>query len=318
MNLNNKEVDIYFDLIVNINRQLELPLTLNHLHCFLKYCQQFFSKEKNEESKYKGILLTGTTSKIQARILASKFLKNQQEVYAFGHGHGSVNIFKEPIFDYGEKWFCTNFIDYGITNTKKDKVFPTTFYRTSERIKYLNTKKIINKCGKKYLYVPTSLSSYKTYAPYRALYDSFYIEWQKQLINSLNKQKKFFRLKSHPKTNAQYDFIPREKLEFKSLDNCLDEYDFFIFDYVSTAFTEIISTEKKIFFFDINKKKISDDGIMKIKQDVNYMKINFNINIDIQIQKNLKSDKPRSFNYTNAFSLNKNPTKKTINKILSI
>ena len=48
------------------------------------------------------------------------------------------------------------------------------------------------------------------------------------------------------------------------------------------------------------------------------MKINFNINIDIQIQKNLKSDKPRSFNYTNAFSLNKNPTKKTINKILSI
>ena len=45
-----------------------------------------------------------------------------------------------------------------------------------------------------------------------------------------------------------------EKLEFKSLDNCLDEYDFFIFDYVSTAFTEIISTEKKIFLILIVEK----------------------------------------------------------------
>ena len=40
---------------------------------------------------------------------------------------GVLIYLKNQFSTSGEKWFCTNFIDYGITNTKKDKVFPMYF-----------------------------------------------------------------------------------------------------------------------------------------------------------------------------------------------
>lgn len=313
--LKQSEIEKFYQLIKQINQKLNLSLTQDHLDCFFNYCKQFINTSKKAVEK-KGILLTGTTTKIQSRIIAANFLKHNQKVYSFGHGEASIRLFDEPIFNYGEQWFCSTFIDYGQEKKENLKAYPRVINRTSERIQSLRKTGTTETFKGEYLYVPTSLSSYKTYAPYRNFYDAYYIAWQKQLLEYLSKANINFKLKAHPKTIVDYDFLSQELIEKKILDQCFKDYDGFIFDYVSTALTETLATKNNVFFFDIGNRKITKEALIKIKQDTNYIKIDFNKDLNQQISQNFNKLKSRSFAYTDTFSTSRKTTKDVINNIL--
>ena len=309
------EVKEFYRLINQVNKELNLSLTQNHLDCLFTYFNQFFNTSNIAFDK-KGILLTGTTTKIQSRINAANFIKYKQKVYSFGHGYSSIKLFEEPVFEYGEQWCCSTFIDYGQVELKKTKNSPKIINRSSERVQTLRnigTHKLVEE---KFLYVPTSLSSYQTYAPFRNFYDAYYIAWQKQLLDYLSKSNMNFKLKAHPKCILNYDFISKELIEKKSMDQCFIEYDGFIFDYVSTALIETLATENKVFFFDIDNRKIAKEALSKLRQDVNYIKIDFNQDLNKQIGQNFYGIKPKRFSFIDTYSNSKTSTKQVINKIL--
>tara|TARA_B100001057_G_scaffold296302_1_gene296465 strand:- start:23261 stop:24655 length:1395 start_codon:yes stop_codon:yes gene_type:complete len=309
------EVEEFNQLIKEINKQLNLSLTQDHLDCFFTYCNQFFNTSERTVDK-KGILFTGTTTKIESRINAANFLKQNQKVYSFGHGYASARLFKEPVFNYGEKWYCSTFIDYGQFKKEKSKNSPKVINRTSERIQTLRNTGTHELIKENFLYVPTSLSSYKTYAPYRNFYDAYYIAWQKKLLDYLSKANMNFKLKAHPKTILDYDFLSEGLIEKKGLDQCFNDYDGFIFDYLSTALTETLATKNKVFFFDIGNRKIAKKALLKIKYDAYYIKINFDQDINQQIAQNFGKIKSRRFSYTDTYSTHKHSTNKVINDIL--
>ena len=313
--LKQSEIEKFNQLIKQVNQKLNLPLTQDHLDYFFNYCKQFINTSKKAIDK-KGILFTGTTTKIQSRICAANFLKHGQKVYSFGHGETSIRAYDEPIFNYGEQWFCSTFIDYGQEKEDNIKSNPKIINRTSERIQSLRNIGATEKLKGKYLYVPTSLSSYKTYAPYRNFYDAYYIAWQKQLLDYLSKANINFKLKAHPKTIVDYDFLSQELIEKKILDQCFKDYDGFIFDYVSTALAETLATKNNVFFFDIGNRKITKEALIKIKQDTNYIKIDFNQDLQQQIAQNFDKSKSRSFSYIDTFSNSRKTTKDVINNIL--
>ena len=313
--LKQSEIEKFNQLIKQVNQKLNLPLTQDHLDYFFNYCKQFINTSKKAIDK-KGILFTGTTTKIQSRISAANFLKYSQKVYSFGHGETSIRAYDEPIFNYGEQWFCSTFIDYGQEKEDNIKSDPKIINRTSERIQSLRNIGATETFKGKYLYVPTSLSSYKTYAPYRNFYDAYYIAWQKQLLDYLSKANINFKLKAHPKTILDYDFLSKEFTEKKILDQCFKDYDGFIFDYVSTALAETLATKNNIFFFDIGNRKITKEALIKIKQDTNYIKIDFNQDLQQQIAQNFDYSKSRSFSYIDTFSTSRKTTKDVINNIL--
>lgn len=314
--LKQSEIEKFYQFIKQVNQKLNLPLTQDHLDCFFNYCKQFINTSKKAVDK-KGILLTGTNTKIQSRINAFNFLNQNQKVYSFGHGYASIILFDEPIFNYGEQWFCSTFIDYGQEKKENLKAPPRVINRKSERIQSLRNIVNTETLKGKYLYVPTSLSSYKTYAPYRNFYDAYYLAWQKQLLDYFSKANVNFNIKTHPKTFTGYDFLSEKLIEKRELDQCLKDYDGFIFDYVSTALTEILATKKKVFFFDIGNRKITRKALLKINQDTNYIKIDFEQNINKQISQNLENTKPRKFSFTAAYSLHEHTTEKVINDILN-
>lgn len=315
IDFNQYEIEEFHQLLKQVNQKLNLPLTLDHLDCFFNYCKQFINTSKKTVDK-KGILLTGTTTKIQSRINAANFLKHSQKVYSFGHGHASIRLFDEPIFIYGEQWFCSTFIDYGQEKKENLKSHPRVINRTSERIQSLRNTGTTEAYKRKYLYVPTSFSSYKNYAPFRNFYDAYYLAWQKQLLDYFSKVNMNFKLKAHPKTITNYDFLSEELIEKKGLYQCFKDYDGFIFDYVSTALAETLATKNNIFFFDIGNRKITKEALFKIRQDTNYIKIDFNQDLDQQIAQNFDKLKSRSFSYIDTFSTSRKTTKDVIKDIL--
>ena len=125
-----------------------------------------------------------------------------------------------------------------------------------------------------------------------------------------------FKLKAHPKTITNYDFLSEELIEKKGLYQCFKDYDGFIFDYVSTALAETLATKNNIFFFDIGNRKITKEALFKIRQDTNYIKIDFNQDLDQQIAQNFDKLKSRSFSYIDTFSTSRKTTKDVIKDIL--
>ena len=122
-------------------------------------------------------------------------------------------------------------------------------------------------------------------------------------METLAKNNVDYRLKTHPKSIKSYSYLQEEKLEKDTLEKCFDRYDGFIFDYVSTALTETLATNKKIIVFDLGNRKIVPEALECIKQDALYTKIAFDQPLEEQIEAVLSLEKKRQFSYTNTYSL---------------
>ena len=239
---------------------------------FINYCKSFLSEE--EYYIQKKILLIGSNVSIHNRLLSAQQLKHGNRAVCVGHGEQSPFFLDEPVFFYGDMSYCTDFISYGKTNPSdhQHKKFiltepPKIWNRNSRKIKkiFLSEEQRISK-GSRILYVPTLYSSNKRYGPFRDISDAEYLEWQKKIMNSdLD-----ITIKVHPKGRK---LSLNWKCETRWLEDCLQEYDFYIFDYISTASTLCLATKKPILFLDLGIRNISEMGLKSIKDSCTYYKV---------------------------------------------
>ena len=303
--------------ITQISKALELPFSEKHIQALDLYFKQYICFEGCKPiSRKNHFLLAGSNSSLMQRVASANFLKDKGNVISFGHGFASISIIEEPVVEYGEMKYSSSYIDFGKYPFKKQSNNILVLKRTSSQIQKIHSKKNTTKT-KKLLYVPTSFSSYKTYAPYRNLYDAFYIDWQKTLMETLNKNNVDYMIKSHPKSIQTYPHFSEHKLEKETLEMCFDCYDGFIFDYASTALTETFATNKKIIYFDIGNRKISPKALQCIKQDSLYTEIVFDQPLEKQILAVLSLEKQRQFNFINTFSLGGKSTAEVLNEIIN-
>ena len=301
--VNAKDYELFITKVSQISTTLDMPFTEKHFHALDNYFREYICFEQDEKSlKANHFLLAGTNVNLRQRLASANCIKSSGKVISFGHGHSSIGVFDEPIFNYGELRFSSSYVDFGKLPVKKQSNDCLVLKRASSHIQKIRNKKYLTST-KKLLYVPTSLSSYKTYAPYRNFYDAFYIDWQKVLVETLAKNNVDYRLKTHPKSIKSYSYLQEEKLEKDTLEKCFDRYDGFIFDYVSTALTETLATNKKIIVFDLGNRKIVPEALECIKQDALYTKIAFDQPLEEQIEAVLSLEKKRQFSYTNTYSL---------------
>lgn len=304
LKVNYSDYQHFMSEVVEISNKLNINFNKSHFNAIDNYFKSLIKfNPSSEKFDYKNqILITGTNCKIAQRIMSAKFLKNQGRVISFGHGDCSIDVFDEPIFDYGEIKFNSIFADFGRLSLVGKRSYKSVIKIHSKVVQKLHDKNHKTK-SKKLLYVPTSLSSYRCYAPYRNFFDEFYIEWQLIMIKTLAKNNINVMVKTHPKSLIEYSHISGDLIELKNLEECFDIYDGFIFDYASTALTKTLSIDKKIIYFDLGNRKISNNANNCLKLDVAYKKIDFNLDLDKQISEPFSFNNKRQYNFIEQYSL---------------
>ncbi len=274
--------------IPNSNKQI--AIVLNHLENHMKYLLNDFEWNKFCEiiiNHIKAhivedmaqlpvdILLCGTTSKLENRLLATEALTQGIPVIVALHGN-SDGVLDEPIFGYGEHSYCNYLIAYGqkakknyfqgkYTHSLNEKhSMPIHVSSNSDMIrKIYNGKEIINPLPISsldelfFLYVPTLFSSFNVYGPFRQLPDLLYHEWQERVLALFPNAV----LKKHPKGDKWSVFdLSSERISEDRLELIIKNANGFIFDYMSTAFSLAAATDKPIIYLDIGLRNMHPDA----------------------------------------------------------
>jgi len=227
--------------------------------------------QKQELIKEKGILL-GTRANLLNRVYAINYLQQEKNVVGFTHGEINNTILDEPIVGYADRSLCTTLVDYGASIdfmkfnqalvspkevvARKSIVIERIF---SESHKKKSTGKI-----KKILYIPTLYSGWRFYGPFRQLHDDDYLFWQIKLLRALITAYGNVCVKLHPKSLAAYSasfdqFDDHLTVDYRRLEDCVQEYDLLVLDYYSTAMTIAIATSRPIVYFDIGLRNLSPE-----------------------------------------------------------
>jgi len=103
--------------------------------------------------------------------------------------------------------------------------------------------------------------------------------WQSELVKKIPE----VTFKAHPKTRSLMGMEQSVRIETKTLENCLDEYDIFILDYFSTAMTLAMHSNKPIVFFDIGLRNMTEEFLVFVKERCFYTVINMTEELSGQI-----------------------------------
>ena len=232
-------------------------------------------------------LLLGNRQDLQNRKLAVNFLQEEKDVVAFTHGEIASTIFDEPMYRYAERGLCSVLVEYGERQKKEEKegvmVPPQiTIYRSSRVAlsKYRRSRNIrsIPLSSAKVLYIPTTYVGNSIYGPYHAYPDSVYSEWHFALTKVLPN----VVMKAHPKSTGNYS-LPGH-VETRWLDDCIENYDVLILDYVATSTAVAMLTDKPVIFFDIGLRRVAEHFLVALKKRCHYVFVDINDNLEEQIE----------------------------------
>lgn len=209
-----------------------------------------FLIENYYEPYFDGPVVTGALTSCLTRAIVNKAELLGVEHFLIVHGKMSSFAVDEPVFQYAYHRPNSHLINYGEFKSELN-------YGTFNAVTTFNEKEQteavpydLNKC----IYVPTSLSGFYTYGPYRALPDEEYLKIRSEI-------KKIFpgiKIKLHPKENKEFMKHHADNVK-GAISQVLLQFDLFIFDYVSTAFFEVLDSEKMIVFMDYNIRKLNDE-----------------------------------------------------------
>lgn len=238
------------------------------------------------------ILLVGNRQDLQNRKLAHNYLEQGKEVIAFTHGEIASTIFDEPMYRYAERGLCSTLVEYGeppsLEQREEIMIEPKrTLYRNSlvARSIYRPSSNITSKkldCVK-LLYIPTMYVGNHIYGPFHAYPDPVYWEWHSAIFRLLPS----VVFKAHPKSRGSLNLPGRE--ENRWLDDCINDYDVLMLDYVATSTALAMLTDKPVIFFDIGLRRAKDDFMRVIKERCHYVTIDINGNLDLQLQGGIAS-----------------------------
>ena len=240
---------------------------------FIIFLRYFLSNKIHDNNVFTKKLLVGTNMNIFNRIMSAKYLLNKKKVISFQHANYSALIYDDPINEFGDFCFSTNYIisskiKYKKKYIKSDLLAPKLIKAHLERkIKKFDDKIILNK----FLYTPNSYNSFRRYGYYRDIDDKIYIRWQKKLFASNS----CIYFKKHIKSRYDYDIFQKKKYINGSIESHAGKFDLFIFDVISQPFFDIAKTNKKIMYLDINQRIIDKNAYKLIKKRAYIFKCNY-------------------------------------------
>ena len=89
------------------------------------------------------------------------------------------------------------------------------------------------------------------------------------------------------------------QFEKRALEECLDDYDFFIFDFLATGAVQALFSEKPIIYFDIGLRNLQREFHSDLKERCAVIPINFDLDWAAQIRKGLERIKESKTIYKN-------------------
>lgn len=247
--------------------------------------EYFDSYISNKQEIYNvNLLIVGTLGKTHSRLIASNAKRQGIKVMMIRHGE-SDGVLDEPIMGYCEQSFADIFACFGkftVDDINKSKYLKGLDETNKQIIIQTNSDLVCRNLSKKKIkkidseiidlrpvFVPTSFSGFNTYLPYRYVprnfRDNFY-KHLKQIIPNLK-----FKVHIKDTENTLSSLFQESDLISMPLNKSLDYADVFIFDYFSTAFTEIASTDKQIIYIDIGGNHLTEKGLIFLKNRCHYI-----------------------------------------------
>lgn len=231
------------------------------------------------------ILVCGSTSVLDTRMVAAQARLQGIPVVSVTHGE-SDGALDEPYFSYGEYTYPTHLISFGTAATEAYErsdymrclfepdhrpIFVPSSADTV-RPRFASDRPIRAfprgeaRCG---LYVPSLFAGNLLYGPFRTLPDILYHRWQLHLLEQFPD----CRIKGHPNSNWPEAIYPEGRWLGGKLTELLDEADYFIYDYVSTALTQAMATDRPILFFDIGLNHLDAEAAGAIRERCNVIRV---------------------------------------------
>ena len=221
-------------------------------------------------------VIVGTRNNLQNRKLAVNYLQQRKEVVAITHGEVANSVMDEPPFGYSERTLCSVLVDYG--DYDKDGFYNAPWVMPRRRIyrdgvvanKVFEPNSDIRFPGSRAasgLYIPTIHHGNTLYGPFHAFEDIKYREWQLKVCSLLEN----VTFKVHPKSRSGP--IVGVPLENRSLEICIKDYDYLVFDYFATGAMLGLVTDKPVIYCDIGLRKLHPDFLYDLKNRCEYVKI---------------------------------------------
>lgn len=312
--------DLIKEIVILLNVNNRDVFTNN----FINYATKYITENKPVIDS--DILLVLSNARLQNRINSANYMYQNRKVINFTHGESCIFTFNEPAFGYSDFSYCNYCITYGeyrldySSHNKPLNESPIVLGRTSESISKCYKGKIIKKRKllpkTKVLYVPTGLKKNKRYLPFTFLEHSLYKKWQEAILSiGFN-----ITCKIHPRTQDHIGPWFTKTIK-KDLKHCFHGYDFYLLDFISTASSLLMATEKPIIYFNFGRRILHEEAEDDMKKRVFWVDINLNEPFEIQITnaiKNYNNYEGDFVNeYTEKYSLSKNRDIDIIDSIIN-
>jgi hypothetical protein len=281
------------DLLVKKIESNYFELNKDHIESIGYIIESYLARSFNNINSYNGLfkglnkhtqIISGTGHNYYNRLLSSILQTKEIEIVRFNHG-GERCFFDDKHFWHNGDLFQTNtYVTYGV---KWKKWLERIANKSDNRIviKSINShyhkkiyQKFFNKVkqkNNKILYIPNSFVGEFRIMPYVRLIDPLLFDWQKYLIEILQKNGFEVIYKTHPKGFLHNDNFLGEIANFElnsPMIEALEEADIVLCDMAGSAFVESICAGKNIVLIDTLQRPFdisSKIDLMKVANVVN-------------------------------------------------
>ena len=148
-------------------------------------------------------------------------------------------------------------------------------YKRSNSIQYRELARSKN------LFIPTMYQQNYLYGPKHAYESDTYYQWHLAMVKYLPN----LTIKMHPKTRFEPPF--ECNVDYRQLDDCLDDFDVLIFDFFATAAVLAIFSDKPVIYFDIGLRNLDPEFEQDLRQRCTVLEIDFDMEWEEQIRAGL-------------------------------
>ena len=280
-----QQIDRLSDFVCDLCRLHGIPHVEAVRQNWRHYCALHTTGEQSALHEH-GVLL-GTRNNLQNRKLAVNYLQQGKEVVAITHGEVANSVMDEPPFGYAERTLCTTLIDYGNFDCDGKYNAPLIlprqrFYRNAPVARSIHRPcdkiKLTGRQNCRALYIPTTYTGNGLYGPFHIYEDALYRRWQQSLFKGFPG----LTLKAHPKSRSQ---PPADlPVECRPLEDCVLDYDLFVFDYFATGSMLVLMSDKPVIYFDIGLRRLHSDFMRDLNSRCECAKIDLDGDIAGQVR----------------------------------
>jgi hypothetical protein len=256
----------------------------------------FISRAHNDLCGYDGFLnksknvITGTGNSYYNRLIST--IAKQENIKVTRVNHGGERCFYNDDWYWDNEFFQTDcFITYGhkwkdyadsrsaqVSQNVNIEAIGSNYHQKLYDIFF--GKKINNK--KKVLYIPNSFVGEARQFPFSKIIDPILFDWQKYIIELLQKNDFKVIYKKHPKGFFQEENILGKIAEYESckpMIEALQDVDTVLCDTAGSAFVESLCAGKNIVLIDTKQRLFNDENKIELERVVEIVPVSWENNI---------------------------------------